>query len=132
MAGGRKMFRNLYFWLILFTLFGVLLVEGACTRFNQEGQLWNSGDDALNRLSLRLNSKYKRTLEKNNYSLAYLPKEPNTVVIRIRYRNPSELGIVRQVAFAAENQVRGVAAKEFQINVLTEIDLQLEGEEGSS
>lgn len=79
--------------------------------------------DRLNRLSLKLNAKYWRGLDKNDFSLYYEPVEPNTIRIKVRYKPKADVALARSVANSAQELIVHVAEEEFGLSISTIIDI---------
>lgn len=71
---------------------------------------WAPGQvDDLNRLSMRLNSKYKRAMEVNGYSIYYEPIHPNQIIVKARYTSEIDAGRIEAIVESAIANVEKVA-----------------------
>lgn len=94
------------------------------TSCNRSENRWEVGNPPkLDVLAIRL-SKYKRELDKNHYSIHYLPKHPNTIVILARYNALADRGKVESVVSAAKDLVKRVAKDDYGIEQIEiEVDM---------
>lgn len=90
-----------------------LLSTTACDQVNN----WTIGETSkINQLSVRLNSKYKRDYDKNNYSLNYEVKDNTTIIIIMRYNHLVDRNLVEKVAGSAEDVIHRVAFEEYGLD----------------
>lgn len=96
-----------------------------CDSISQTGENWRTGNlDKLSQLSLRLNAKFDRGLEKNPYSLSYKPIEPNTIIIKVRFKSETDEALARDVAKSAKTHAENYAEREFGLKINTDIDIK--------
>lgn len=82
---------------------------------------WRVGEtDNLTRLSVHLNSKYHRGLDKNDYQLTYETNAPASVRVRARYRPGADVGHIRSVVSEAEKNAKRVALEKYQLVITTQ------------
>lgn len=87
---------------------------------------WVVGNTSkINQLSVRLNSKYKRDYDKNNYSLGYDVKDEKTIVIKMKYNHLADKDIVEKVAGSAADVVHRVAKDEYGLDDVT-VEIEIE------
>lgn len=99
-----------------------LLTASACD-WTGPGSPWHVGEmSPLDQLSLKMSSRYKRELDRNDYSLFYEAEKPNTIVLRVRYRRKMDQSLLREIITAAEDHVRFIARDQFKITVTTRVD----------
>ncbi len=90
----------------------VLMATLACTKGNKDD---NWEPTKLGRLALRLESKYKRELHLNPYSLHYTSVKPNTIIIKVQYQPNANLNLIYSVIDQATQLVYKLAADEFEL-----------------
>lgn len=112
----KYLYRNLIFIVL------VVNITISCDVKNN----WGVGNTSkINQLSVRLNSKYRRDFDKNNYSLGYDVKDEKTIVITMQYNHLADKDIVERVAGSAEDVVHRIAKDEYGLeNVVVEIDIK--------
>jgi len=87
----------------------------------QKEKTWK--DAELDIFALRLSSKYKRAIDKNNCSVYFIPKSPNTIVIQVRQYPDYSRTKLKEIVRSAEELVKGLAKDEYGIeNVNIETD----------
>ena len=106
-------------------LLALLMTTGCTDWFKQYQLFWwpTKKDDRLSQLILHLNSKYRRTIEEDGYSLAYYPDPPKTVLLKLRYDPKKSESRFFKITRAAEDVVKRVAAEDYAMTVSTEIDI---------
>lgn len=121
-----------FIWVFIAFLMGLLINSGGrlfdllqSVSSSKPSSTMTSGGELnrLNRLSLKLNAKFWRGLDKNDFSLYYEPVEPGTIRIKVRYKPNADLNLVRSVAYAAQELVVHIAEEDFGLSVATTIDL---------
>ncbi len=88
------------------------LGQGACTKGGSD-ESWEPSK--LGRLALRLESKYKRELHLNPFSLHYMAVKPNTILIKVQYQSGANLNLIYSVVDEATQLVHKLAADEFEL-----------------
>jgi hypothetical protein len=79
--------------------------------------------DPLNQLSIRLNAKYWRSLEQNDFSLTYQPIPPKTIQLKVRYKPKVRVEEIEKIIHAARINAVGFAKKEFNLEIDTSVDM---------
>lgn len=99
--------------LVLIAAFlGLVLLGATVAKMNFQ----NSWDPTpLERLSIRLEGQYKRSLSKNKYSLNFYSKEPNIIEIRVKYYPDADVQLVYSVIREAERFVQKMAQDDYKI-----------------
>jgi hypothetical protein len=90
----------------------VLTTFLGCTKGNKDDS-WEP--TKLGRLALRLESKYKRELHLNPFSLHYTSVKPNTIIIKVQYQPNANLNLIYSVIDQATQLVHKLAADEFEL-----------------
>ncbi len=102
--------------------FGILIAFIISTIACDSLTNWGVGTPSkINQLYIRLNSKYKRDYDKNNYSLNYEIKDEKTIIIIMKYNHLADKDIVERVAGSAEEVVHRVAKDEYGIDFINVI-----------
>lgn len=78
----------------------------------------------LDRLAMRLSSKFKRDLDKNDFSLYYIAVPPDTILLEVRYRPSMDQVLLRRIILAADENARGVARDQFGLIIKTQQDVR--------
>lgn len=98
-------------------------VSGCVDPSRKERSLWDEPEiTQLDRLSMRLSSKFKRDLDKNEFSLYYVAEPPDTIVLEVRYRPSMDQVLLTRILAAAAENARGVGRDQFGILIKTRVD----------
>lgn len=94
----------------LLILIGLVFFSSSCF---QDNEIWKPSE--VGKLALRLESKYKRELFNNNYSLHFAAIQPNTVVVRVRYYPDADIQMIYTVINQAETLIKKTGQEEFNL-----------------
>lgn len=79
----------------------------------------------IERLALKLEGKYARNFDRNDYSLHYVSRNPGTIVITVKTLPDTNRQVLGDVINSAKSTVRGVALDSFKMRSLRiEVDMQ--------
>lgn len=100
-----------------------LLLLSCCFDDASRKTVWEASSmKPLDRLALHLSTKYKRSIDQNDFSLFYRPEPPRTIVLEVRYKRKMDQNLLRKIVTAAEENARGIGRDEFELNIETRLD----------
>ena len=97
----------------------VALVSSSCTKEKFE-------PSGLEKTVLKMEHKYTRDFASNDYSLHYVSKPPNTVVMVVKYKQRANMQMIRTVLDSAKQLVQEIAINENKMqSVNVEVEMTL-------